>query len=249
MSYQSKSEKLKEVLKLEKEPVGVKYTNGLPKKVEKGFYTVCGAILEAAEGKTIVLSSETCACLGGIRHIGLSEETSVPGKMLVEGEKLWVDMAAFHRSSETNRRIAEPPMGLGENVFFYPLREGIYDPDLVILLVNAEQACRLVTLNQFWDGKQSSMEMRGSLCWSSVTYPLVSGNLNVSLGDTSARRMENWDSTLLIVSIPVRRLDAILKAMDISTAGTAESSELFKRMTERMVSRRYKASELMKQRS
>ncbi|KAF5431177.1 putative conserved protein, DUF169 family [Candidatus Methanophagaceae archaeon] len=36
-------------------------------------------------------------------------------------------------------------------------------------------------------------EMRGPLCWSMITYPLVSGNFNVSVGDISARRMERWD--------------------------------------------------------
>lgn len=246
--YTEKSGKLKKVLKLDKEPVGVKYTDDLPStklEIEEGFYTVCGAILAAADGKIVVLSQETCACPGGIRNLGLAE-TKVPAKMLVEGEKLWADLIAFHRSSSTTRKIAEPPRGLGENIIFFPLREGVYEPDLIILLVNAEQACRLVTLNQFWDGKQNAMQMRGSLCWSSVTYPLVSGNLNVSLGDISARRMEKWDPTLLIVSIPVRRLDNILKAMDFSTAGTAKSSENFEEMTEKMTSRKYKASRVTK---
>ena len=244
MNYGSKSEKLKKVLKLQSEPVGVKYTDKPPEEREEGCYPVCGAIPAAAEGKTVVLSKETCACPGGIAHIGLSEKVRVPGEILVEGEKLWADMTAFHRSAEATKRIAEPPFGLGNNVVFYPLREGTYEPDLVILLVNAEQACRLVTLNQFWDGKQTSMEMRGSLCWSSVTYPLVSGNLNVSLGDTSARRMENWDPTLLIVSIPGRKLDDILEAMDFSTAGTAESAKFFQEVTEMITSRKYRASDL-----
>jgi uncharacterized protein (DUF169 family) len=242
--WRGKAEKLKAVLGLKSEPVGVKYVDEVPEGAEEGCFTVCGAILRASEGKRIVLSMETCACPGGVKHLGLGE-AKVPVKLLVEGEKLWADLAAFYRSSEATRRIAEPLKGLGRNVVLYPLKEGIYDPDLVILLVNAEQACRLVTLNQFWDGRQSSMEMRGSLCWSSITYPLASGNMNVSLGDISARRMEGWDPNLLIVSIPVRRLDGILKAMDLSTAGAAESSELFKEMASRMASRKYKAAELM----
>jgi uncharacterized protein (DUF169 family) len=249
LDYESKAEKLKKVLKLQNEPVGVKYTNKPPEQKEAGYYPVCGAIPAAAEGKTIVLSKETCACWGGIMHIGLSKEIpmpegTAPGEMLVVGEKLWVNVTAFYRASEATRKIAEPPFGLGSNVVFYPLREGTYQPDLVILLVNAEQASRLITLNQFWDGKETSMEMRGSLCWGSVTYPLVSGNLNVTLGDTSARRMENWDPNLLIVSIPERRLDDILEAMDLCTAGTAKPAEFFQKMTEKMVSRKYRASDL-----
>jgi len=169
MDWNAAAEKLKSVLKLRKEPIGVKYTNEPPGETEEGYYPVCGAILGAADCKTISLSKETCACPGGISHIGLSEGVKVPGEMLVEGEKLWANTTAFHRSSEGTRKIAEPPVGLGSNVVLYPLKAGTYDPDLVIILANAEQGCRLVTLAQFWDGKLSSMELRGSLCWSSVT--------------------------------------------------------------------------------
>ena len=45
-------------------------------------------------------------------------------------------------------------------------------------------------------------EMRGSLCWSMITYPLVSGNFNLSVGDISARRMERWDPNIMAASIP-----------------------------------------------
>ncbi len=236
----SKIEKIKDVLKLEKEPVGVKYTDDLPKEKEDGYYTVCGAILAASEGKIIVISKETCACPGGIVHLGLAKGVRLHGKILVEGEKLWVDLKAFCKAIKDTRKIAMPPLGLSNNIVFYPLREEIYNPDLIIFLVNAEQACRLITLDQFWDGKQKPMEMRGSLCWSSVTYPFVSGNVNVSLGDITARRMENYDPTLLIVSIPFVRFDRILQAIDRSSAGIAEPSKLFKRITEKMISRRYK---------
>ena len=62
-----------EALSIEKEPVGVKYTDedqGV--EIEKGNYTVCGAILAASEGKVIVLSEESCACSGGKTHLGLT---------------------------------------------------------------------------------------------------------------------------------------------------------------------------------
>ncbi|KXA91281.1 hypothetical protein AKJ57_01815 [candidate division MSBL1 archaeon SCGC-AAA259A05] len=168
MDFTDKVRKLKEVLDLPSEPVGVRYTDEAPEKREEGYYTVCGGIPAASNGKTILLSEQDCACFGGIRHLGLAkrEEGGVPGELLVEGEKLWADLTSYHRSSKTTGEIAEPPYNLGENVVLYPLSEELYNPDLVLVIENAEQACRLVTLNQFWDGKSPSMEMRGSLCWS-----------------------------------------------------------------------------------
>ncbi|MEA1998833.1 MAG: DUF169 domain-containing protein [Euryarchaeota archaeon] len=81
-------------------------------------------------------------------------------------------------------------------------------------------------------------EMRGSLCWSMITYPLVSGNFNVSVGDISARRMERWDPNIMAASIPWERIRGIAEAVEFSTAGMAKPSEEFERMTEKMKSKR-----------
>ena len=95
-----------------------------------------------------------------------------------------------------------------------------------------------VLLNQFWGGKTPSIEMRGSLCWSMITYPLVSGNFNLSVGDISARRLERWDLNIMVASIPWGWIRGIAEAVDLSTAGRAKPSEEFERMTEKMRSRR-----------
>jgi uncharacterized protein (DUF169 family) len=170
-------------LGIEKEPVGVKYTDEDPGvEIEAGSYTVCGAILAASEGKVILLSEDRCACSGGKTHLGLAQKREIPWKLLVEGEKLWFDVKTAIRSSIEVDKIARPPYVLSTKIFLYPAMKGIFQPDLILMLVNAEQASRLITLNQFWDGKTPSIEMRGSLCWSMITYPLVSGNFNLSLG-------------------------------------------------------------------
>jgi len=228
-----------DALGIEKEPVGVKYTDEDPRvEIEAGNYTVCGAILAASKGKIILLSEDRCACPGGKTHLGLTQKREIPWKMLVEGEKLWCDVKTAIRSGVEVDKIAGPPYGLSKKIFLYPVRKGIFQPDLILMLVNAEQASRLITLNQFWDGKTPSIEMRGSLCWSMITYPLVSGNFNLSVGDISARRMERWDPNIMAASIPWERIRGIADAVDLSTAGRAEPSEEFELMTEKIRSKR-----------
>ena len=237
--YVKNVENIVEALRIEKEPVGVKYTEKDPGvEIEAGSYTVCGAIRGASEGKVILLSEDSCACHGGKKHIGLTPGGEIPWDMLVEGEKLWFDIKTAIRSSVEVEKIARPPVGLSKKVLLYPVRRGIVQPDIVLMLVNAEQASRLITLNQFWDGKTPSLEMKGPLCWSTITYPLVSGNFNLSVGDISARRMEEWAPEIMVASIPWEYLRRISEAVDLSTAGRAKPSEKFKRMTERMRSRR-----------
>ncbi len=59
--------------------MGVKYTDEqAPVEPSGGRYAVCSAILEAAAGKVVMLSGETCACPGGKAHIGLTEARSIP---------------------------------------------------------------------------------------------------------------------------------------------------------------------------
>ena len=226
------AKKIRNALGIEKEAVGVKYSDeATTAKLAKGQYTVCDGILEASNGKVIMLSKETCACPGGRSHLGLTETREVPLKMLVEGEKLWCDVKTATRSMIESEKIARPPLRIASKVYLYPVSKNIFVPDLVIFLVNAEQVSRLVTLAQFWDGKTPSFEMRGSLCWSSITYPMVSGNFNITAGDISARRIAGWDENIMVASVPVEKVQGIADAIDKSTAGTAKPSREFEEIT------------------
>jgi uncharacterized protein (DUF169 family) len=231
--------KIWNALGIASEAVGVRYTDESPAaKLAEGQYAVCNGILEAANGKVIMLSTDNCACVGGKSHLGLTETRAAPLKMLVEGEKLWCDVKTATRSRIKSLKIASPPLGIASKVYLFPTSQDIFVPDLVIFLVNAEQVSRLVILAQFWNGKTPSFEMRGSLCWSSITYPMVTGNFNITAGDISARRMAGWDKNIMIASVPAEKMQAIADAIDRSTAGTAESSREFMKMTERIKSLR-----------
>jgi uncharacterized protein (DUF169 family) len=228
-------ERIRNALGIKREAVGVKYTDeSSAARLAEGQYAVCNGMLEAANGKVIMLSKETCACGGGKSHLGLTETREVPLRMLVEGEKLWCDVKTAARSRIESQKIAAPPLGIANKVYLYPVSKDIFIPDLIIFLVNAEQVSRLITLAQFWDGKTPSFEMRGSLCWSSITYPIVSGNFNITAGDISARRMAGWDENTMIASVPVEKVQGIANAIDKSTAGTAEPSKEFERLIARI---------------
>jgi len=227
--------KIRNALGIEREAVGVKYTDESPAaKLADGQYAVCNGMLEAAGDKVIMLSEETCACPGGKRSLGLTATRSISFKMLVEGEKLWCDVKTAIRSSIESQKIAPPPLGISSKVYLYPVGKDIFVPDLIIFFVNAEQVSRLITLAQFWDGKTPSFEMRGSLCWSSITYPVVSGNFNITTGDISARRMAGWDKNMMIASVPFEKIQGIADAIDKSTAGTAEPSRQFEEILARI---------------
>jgi uncharacterized protein (DUF169 family) len=118
-----------DALGIEKEAVGLKYTDESPAaKLAEGQYAVYNGILEAASGKVIMLSKETCACGGGKSSLGLTETSNVPLKMLVEGEKLWCDVKTAIRSRIESRKIAIPPVGIASKVYLCPARQDIFEP-------------------------------------------------------------------------------------------------------------------------
>ena len=73
----------------------------------------------------------------------------------------------------------------------------------------------------------------GSLCWGAITYPLVTGNFNVTMGDPSARRTHKYDQNKLIVSVPYRMIPAMVEAMEFSTAGKGKHAQWFEQRTHR----------------
>ena len=93
---------------------------------------MCNGILQAANGKVIMLSKETCVCGGGTNHLGLTETRAIPLKMLVEGEKLWCDVKTATRSRIESQKIAIPPVEIASKVYLYPDSQDIFQPDLVI---------------------------------------------------------------------------------------------------------------------
>ena len=82
-----------------------------------------------------------------------------------------------------------PPRNVADRVVFAPLGITPLEPDVVLFFVNAEQACRLLTLYTYFTGKSPRTEMMGSGCHMAVAYPLVSGEINVSFSDWTARPM------------------------------------------------------------
>ena len=223
---------IREALGIRDEAVGVKYTDDEPAVgLAEGQYAVCNGILAAGKGQVIMLSEKTCTCPGGRSTLGLTQTRSVSLKMLVEGEKLWCDVKTATRSRLQTHKIASPPLGIGCKVYLYPMSKNVFAPDLVIFLVNAEQVSRLITLAQFWNGQTPSFEMRASLCWGAITYPLVSGNFNITVGDISARRMAGWEPSLMIATVPAEQIEGIAAAVDKTTAGTAATSAQFEKLT------------------
>lgn len=233
MEWEGWSSRLKEVLGLVASPVAVRYTDADVPGLAEGRWRVCGAIQEAARGAVVVLTAENSACPGGSQYLGLSqqppERAKVLRKFLIEGEKLFSSPAAILRSQALS---VKPPFGTAERVVFSPLEKAGGAPDIVVFICNAWQAARLINLAYYTDGKPMECDPTGALCRAVVTYPLVTGRVNVSFGDVTARRMQKYGENELFVSIPLSPLHFVMDGLDRCSAGTAKTEipEEFRRV-------------------
>jgi uncharacterized protein (DUF169 family) len=235
-AWKTELDELIEVLGIKSKPVAVTFTNDEVKAGKRKRVWMCNALKQAARGKSYVIDKETSACPGGGWHCGLTPPHSGPTFrglqwFLTRGEKLTHSITSFHRMMALG---APPPTGLSERIVMGPVAEAELRPDLVVFLVNPEQACRLISLDHYWDGIPLQVELTGSLCHTAISYPIVSGHTNVTFGDWTARRMQKFASDVVFVSVPYERVHNLAAAVPECSAGSAELEipEEFRRVVE-----------------
>lgn len=222
--WTEEAEKLLEVLGLERKPVAVTFTNDEVEGSREKTW-VCRAMkVSAEEGKSFVIDSETSICRGGSWHCGLQpppekEPRRQLQEFLTRGEKLTHSIVSFQRMGDLG---SAPPTGMSDRILFEPLESASVRPDLALFICNGEQACRLISLDHFWDGKPPKTEVTGSLCHAAIGYPIVTGNTNVTFGDWTARRMQKYPPDVVFVSIPYERMHNLVAAIPGCSAGTAK---------------------------
>ncbi len=224
MEWKNYAERIGKLLGLKGNPVAITYSMKPPSASLDGKYRVCNAFLLARDGEVVDLTASTSACDGGTSQLGLGErpkgeKDKALKEFLVDGEKLYCSIAAFHRAQTLT---ASPPLGLADHVILSPMDKAEYRPDIILFICNAEQACRLVTLDSFDSGIPPRIDMSGSTCHQAVAYPIATGELNVSLMDYTSRLMKGYTPEDILVSIPYHRFLGVMRSIERCTAGLAK---------------------------
>ncbi len=55
-----------------------------------------------------------------------------------------------------------------------------------------------------------------------IAYPLVSGELNISLLDYTSRKYQSYKPEELFVTIPYHKLPGVMESIDLCSAGAAK---------------------------
>ena len=225
MSYKEQADVFKKTFELKYEPIAISFTN---EEISSGRYEktqICKALKLAAEGESFIIDEKVSTCPGGSQFCGFSEPHTEKQKrrlqkFLTKGEKLTGSIVSFERM----RKLAVlPATDLADRIVICPLNKAEIRPDMILFLCNAEQACRLIMLDTYWDGISPKQQIIGALCYSAIVYTIMSGNTNMTMGDWTARSHQGFEPDVIFLSVPYERIHNLIAAIPHCSAGDAEA--------------------------
>jgi uncharacterized protein (DUF169 family) len=211
--YRELGEELKKILKLEREPVAIKWLSRPPRNVpkEEGKSRFCQKLEKAMNGETFYSTSDEEECMGGMRYSGLKDPREFPKNMqtgsFLVGGGVFKNMPSVRRAWKRNLAM-EPE--LFEAVEFAPLTESEFDPDVVFIVCNAKQGMELLHANAYDAGAESRGADMGPICSSMAAVPYLTGQLTYGFGEIGARNNMNLKDNDVMVSIPASELGRIV---------------------------------------
>ncbi|MDD5044808.1 MAG: DUF169 domain-containing protein [Candidatus Omnitrophica bacterium] len=215
---------LKEVLALEYSPVAISCRKAPASPGVKKKARICRAILDAARGEAIEIDKTNNVCMGAGWHLGFTPITDMARaeifkKILVEKEKLFSSIEAL------DKMISQmPPAPDNRDAYFSlaPLEKSEFKPELVIFVVNPEAACKVLTLATYTDGAMPEIKIGGPVCRLGIIYPLVTGEVNISFYDHTARKICHVEKDKLLISVPYEKILKMVESLDTCSAGRAK---------------------------
>ena len=222
--WQQFSVELKELLNLEFSPVAVNCLKAPFLKSSDKKLRICRAIMEAGKGRTLQIGKKTNACFGAAWHLGFNKITDkkildMVKKFVVKGEKLF---SSYDALDKLISQMEEVPDNANSCFLLVSMEASELKPELVIFICNAEAACRLLTFVTFLNGVMPKIKIGGPTCRMSIIYPLLTGEVNLSFYDYTARKMCNVEKDKLLVSIPYKKIPLIIDSIDKCSAGRAK---------------------------
>jgi uncharacterized protein (DUF169 family) len=215
--YQELGNKLKNSLKLEKEPVAIKWVSrepkNIPKEEEKSRF--CTKLDKAMKGEIFYSTAEEEECMGGLRYSGLKDPKEFPknmqsGAFLVPAG-VYKSIPAVQRSWRSNLAV-EP--GIFQALIFAPLNKADFDPDVIFLVCNSEQAMLVLHANAYDSGSHGLGADSGPICSSMASIPYLTGKVTYGFGDIGSRRNMDIKPEEVMVSIPATDLHRIVANLE-----------------------------------
>jgi uncharacterized protein (DUF169 family) len=210
-------EKLKNILKLDREPVAIKWVSREPKNIprEEDRSRFCTKLNKAINGEIFYSTSKEEECMGGLRYTGMKDPKEFPtnmrtGSFLVPGG-VYKTIPAVQRSWKHNMAL-EP--GLFSAIIFAPISKAEFEPDVIFVVANALQGMKLLHANAYDSGSHGLGADSGPICSSMASIPYLTGKVTYGFGDIGSRNNMDLKPDEIMVSIPASDLGRIVTNLE-----------------------------------
>jgi uncharacterized protein (DUF169 family) len=206
-------QKLNDLLKLENEPVAIKWSVKEPKNVEKeeGKSRFCNKLVKAMNGESFYATLEEEECMGGARYSGLKDMGEFPANVqsgaFMVPKGLYKNIPAVQRSRQ-NETYINP--GIFNAILFSPLKKAEFEPDVIFILCNAQQGMEILHANAYDSGKHGLGADAVPVCSSMAATPYMTGKVAYGFGDVASRQSMDISPEEIMVSIPASDLPRIV---------------------------------------
>lgn len=214
--------KLEGTIGLQREPVAITFLydqdefDAYPAEVRDARIPYCVMVKKASEGVGRKTLLQHHACDGGTTALGLEPSTpEIDSGRTYFSYNLYSSVSTARRHLASIKRLCDGPFSV-HGVAVVPLSQCQRTPDVVICVVNAYQAMRLVQGYAYHTGKKPQVDMGAmqAMCSEVTASPYLTGELNVSVMCPSTRMLCKWDETDMLVGIPYELFDLVASGVE-----------------------------------
>lgn len=219
------ADKLMALLRLTRQPVGVKLADtqeeyeSLEAQELKAPLEYCVSVRCAGLGHSIKFKKETSRCSGSTRALGLEE----PSREFYNGKEgcelgLFADPKVAENTNRQVKMITQQPYG----VVVKPLQKWEAAPDVVIVVAKAREMMRLAQGYTCTYGLQPHIRLSGNqaLCIECTATPILTGAMNLSLMCSGTRFLAEWGDDEVGMGIPYDKFEGTVQGVWNTVNGT-----------------------------
>ena len=217
MDYKAITEKLKRLLSLQNDPVGLKLLQDnayMPGYNSDKKYTFCQFVMKAREGCKLLANADNVACANGASALGF---IPAPDK-LMNGDFLY-QLGSFQKDGARKTMEKMPRFGQKQfsGIALAPLPEVDYDPDIIILETVPEHLMwlALATIHHGGGRLEFTSSISNGTCVDTTVVPYLTQKLNVSLGCYGCRNATSIPNENLLAGFPGNQVQEILDNLQL----------------------------------
>jgi len=202
---------LRKLLQLKYPPIAMSLGRAPPPSLSKlkDKMEFCRMWAKAMKGEAFFVTAENHDCFPGMHHLGLRDWSD---KEAVS--HFWVEEVHAHSHSSVDKYVLSLPSLKPEEagmICISPLGKTSFEPDLVLVRRNPEQAMLLLWAYTYNTGELVYGHTGTAMCSTLVVRPYLTKKPSFSIGDPGGRYIVGLSREEIMASIPYQLFDSILE--------------------------------------